>query len=56
MEKLLGNKEAAQYCGIPLRTWQTHYLIWGVPHFRIGRAVKYRESELIAWIESRRAA
>lgn len=54
MEKYLGNREAAEYCGIPLRTWQSHYLIWGVPCFRIGRAIKFRQSELDAWIESQR--
>lgn len=54
MDKLLSNREAATYCGIPLRTWQSYYLIWGVPHFRIGRSIKFRLSELDAWVESKR--
>jgi Helix-turn-helix domain len=56
VSEMLSNREAADHCGIPVRTWQAKYLIWGVPHFRIGRAVKFKKSELDTWIESRRAA
>lgn len=54
MSNLLSTAEAADYCGIPVRTWERNYQVWEVPHFRIGRAIKYRQSELETWLESRR--
>lgn len=54
IEQMLNSRQAADICGIPYRTWQSCYQVWGVPHFRLGRAIRFRESELAQWIESRR--
>lgn len=54
MEKLLTMTEAAEICGIPLRTWYAKYRTWEVPHFRLGKHIMFRLSELNAWIETQR--
>ena len=54
IEQLLNSRQAADICGISHRTWEQKYQVWGVPFFRLGRAIRFRESELAQWIESRR--
>lgn len=56
MSDKLSTKEAAEYCGIPIRTWERNYQVWEVPHFRVGRRIYYLRHELDTWFETRRAA
>ena len=48
-------KETAARCGVSVRTllkWRDEKK--GPPWFKIGKAVRYREDELDAWIEAQR--
>jgi Helix-turn-helix domain len=53
-DPLLNSAEAAAYLNVPLSTLRNQRRIWGLHPFRIGRALMWRESELAAWLESRR--
>ncbi len=54
-DKLMTRKEAAEYLGIRPQT----LACWAstqretIPYVRVGRSVRYRKSDLDAWIESR---
>lgn len=52
---LLSNLEAAEYLGVTPRTLE----VWRctkrheIPYFKVGRLVKYRKTDLDAWLNSR---
>lgn len=51
-ERLLTIKEVADYLGVPVATlYQWRYRREGPPGFRIGGLVRYRRSDVDAWIE-----
>ena len=54
--RMLTMTEAAAYVGVKHRTFQACYRLWGVPHFRIGKTVTFRESELEEWLQARRVS
>lgn len=53
---VFNEQEAAPYCGVSvsyLRQSRTrHSDIEGPPYLKIGRAVRYRQADLDAWLES----
>lgn len=52
--KLLTNKQTAELLGVTTHTldqWRWRHK--GPPHVKVGGAIRYRESDLSAWIESR---
>ena len=54
-EKLLTNKEAAEYLGISkdtLTIWR-HQKRYEIPYVKIGHLVRYKLSALNKWIEMR---
>jgi excisionase family DNA binding protein len=55
--KLLNLAEAAAYLGLEdplkLRRWRHQ---WGIPATKVGRAVKFRQRDLDAWISRQAAA
>lgn len=55
MDRLLTTPEAAAYLGMAPATLQndrsSHGL--GVPYVKLGQAVRYREADLIEWVEQR---
>ncbi len=56
-EKLKPPDEAATYLGIKEQTlavWRSSGR-YGLPFVRVGRAIRYRESDLKSWIEQRTA-
>ncbi len=55
---LLSNEEAAEYIGVRKETLDAWRCIgrYQIPHIKVGRLVKYRKSDLDAWLESRRVA
>lgn len=54
--RLLTIKEVAEYLGIPIATlYQWRYRGEGPDGFRVGRHVRYRWSEIEAWIEAQLA-
>lgn len=49
---LLSPQQVAEYLGIPVATlYQWRYRREGPPGFRVGRHVRYRRSDVDAWIE-----
>ena len=59
VEKLLTPREASEILGVPVQTlahWRTTRLVQ-VPYFKIGgKHVRYRASELAAWIDAQKVA
>jgi excisionase family DNA binding protein len=53
-EPLITAEEAAQLMKVPI-TWIYRHVHGpdALPHFRLGRYVRFRESELVTWIERR---
>ena len=52
---LLDTFEAARYLGVPRQTlavWRTHNKRCGPPYIRLGRHIKYRRTDLDAWIDT----
>lgn len=54
---LLNETKAAEYLGISIRTLQAWRVRGNGPVFvKLGRAVRYRPSDLNAWVDARMAA
>lgn len=54
MQAMMDRKQAAEYLGVApgtLANWQCSKFR-RIPHVKIGRAVKYRLTDLERWIES----
>ena len=52
-EKLLTSREVAQMLGLSVAWCEYHR--WkgdGIPFLKLGRVVRYREVDVLAWIES----
>lgn len=53
--KLLDRKEVSSLFGLPLSTLDGLVSTRSIPFFRVSRRnVRFRESELLVWLESRR--
>lgn len=53
MDTLLDQKTAAKLLGLSVRTLERHRVAGTGPRFaRLGRLVRYRENDLIEWIDS----
>ena len=51
-DQLLTVEELADYLGVPVATlYQWRYRREGPPGFRVGRYVRYRRTDVKAWIE-----
>ena len=48
----MSKRDAAEYLGLSLRKLEYH--LPEVPHFRLGRKLLFRKSELDRWVESYR--
>ncbi len=54
-QNLLSSKEAANYCGLEYRAFLRLVKVAGIPHYNLAsRFLKFKKSELDAWIESRK--
>ena len=56
MNNLLTTKEAADFLGIPARTlenWRCNQK-YNLPYIKIGRLIRYRMIDLVAWVNSSR--
>lgn len=52
MDRLLTAKDLADYLGRPVATlYAWRYRGLGPPAIRMGRELRYRESEVIAWMD-----
>lgn len=55
-DRLLTVQELAEYLGVPVATlYQWRYRREGPKGFRVGRHVRYRWSEIEAWVERQMA-
>lgn len=54
LEDLIGVKEAARYLGLAVKTTYVWAESGRLPAYRIGRALRFRKSELAAYIEASR--
>ena len=53
-ERLLSLSEVAEILGVPEATlYRWRYLGEGPPGYKVGRFVRYRQSAVEAWLESR---
>jgi predicted DNA-binding transcriptional regulator AlpA len=56
-DRLLGNLDAADFLGVKPQTLDAWRLRGcGPQFFKVGRLIKYRESDLLDWLETRRCA
>jgi len=53
-KKLLNMQEASEYLGAYFSTLQDNWKKWGIPGYKVGRNIMFRESELEDWLQSRR--
>ena len=44
----------AEYLGIKKRTLQDNWRVWGMTAVRVGRALRFRESDVNAWLDENR--
>ena len=54
-KKLLNSKETAEYLGVTentLAVWRTNKR-YKIPYIKVGHLIKYRQSDLEAWLEKR---
>jgi len=53
-DRLLTIEDLAEYLGVPVATlYAWRYRRQGPPGFRVGRYVRFRRSDVEAWIEDR---
>jgi excisionase family DNA binding protein len=53
-EKLDGIRETASWTGLPPSWWYAAVAAKRVPFYKIGKYVKFRRSEIQAWLEQQR--
>lgn len=55
--RLLPLAEAADFLGIDNpRSLQEHWRRWGIPAYKVGRELRFRERDLNAWVEKQAVA
>jgi excisionase family DNA binding protein len=54
--RLLNSREVGELLGLPERTIRAEWKNWGLRTYRVGRALRWRERDVMAWIESRKVA
>ncbi len=53
-ERLIGPRDVAEMCGLPI-SWVYSKAEEGIlPHFKLGKYLKFRESEVTHWLEEQR--
>jgi excisionase family DNA binding protein len=48
-------EKVAEYCGVHVQTVYTWARERQIPHFKIGRVIRFRPDEVRSWFEARRA-
>jgi excisionase family DNA binding protein len=54
--RLLTSAEVGELLGLPERTIRAEWKRWGLQAYRIGRAIRWRERDVHAWIDAHPAA
>ena len=53
--RLLSSRDVAAILGIPERTVRDKWREWGLPAYRIGRHLRWKERDVYAWIDRQAA-
>jgi excisionase family DNA binding protein len=56
MDRLLRPEDLAAYLGIPKQTVYREWRKWDLTAYKVGRGLRFRESEVLAWLERQRVA
>lgn len=51
MEQLISSDQLSEQLGISKRTLKRWLVELDLPHYKIGRTVKFKPSEILAWLE-----
>ena len=54
--RLLTMMETAEFLGVPHRSLQANWKAWGLPGYRVGKRVQFRERDLERWLAEHKAA
>ncbi len=54
--RLLTSAEVGELLGLPERTIRAQWKQWGLRAYRVGRAIRWRERDVHAWIDAHPAA
>ena len=52
--RLIGVRETAVRLDVPVSTLYKHWREWKLTAYRVGRALKFRERDIEAWLERQR--
>jgi excisionase family DNA binding protein len=50
--RLLSSREVGELLGLPETTIRREWPKWGLQAYRVGRALRWRERDVHAWIEN----
>jgi excisionase family DNA binding protein len=53
--RLLTPQELAEMLGVPLSTVYDKWRDWGLPGKKIGKALRFRERDVLTWLEKQNA-
>jgi excisionase family DNA binding protein len=53
--RMLSSRDVAAILGIPERTVRDKWREWGLPAYRIGRHLRWKERDVYAWIDRQAA-
>jgi excisionase family DNA binding protein len=53
--RLLSSRDVAAILAVPERTVRDRWKEWGLPAYRIGKHLRWKERDVYAWIESQSA-
>lgn len=53
--RMLSAREVGELLGLPERTVRERWKEWGLQAYRIGRALRWRERDVHAWIDKQAA-
>lgn len=53
--RMLSSREVGELLGLPERTVRERWKEWGLQAYRIGRALRWRERDVHAWIDKQAA-
>jgi excisionase family DNA binding protein len=52
---MLSAREVSEILGVPERTVRDRWREWVLPAYRIGKHLRWRERDVMAWIDRQRA-
>lgn len=53
--RLLNSREVGELLGLPERTIRAQWKEWGLKAYRVGRALRWRERDVLDWLERQAA-